>query len=377
MQERHNVNLSLGDYTSELMYEAAKASYVNRPGFMVEMHESFSGFRAIPGSVLKDADNLFFNLGLDGVGTKIEFSERVDDHSLVAHDLFAMVCDDAVVRGAEPVAIGTILDVSRFEDTDHTRLAIEQLAEGYVSAAENAGVIIANGETAELGKRVGGYGSFNYNWGGAVIWIAHKDRILTGHELSPGDALIGLIEPGFRSNGITDVRNAMEERYGPFWHEQVVRGLGETTLGRLVQRPSIIYSKFINHLTGGFDIETPPTAKVTGVAHITGGGIPSKLGRMLEPKGLGADIGSPAAPPKIMLHVQELNRYTDEKAYSRWHMGHGMIIATPEPEKVLTEAERKGVLAKAIGRITSRPRIRVRNMGAFSNEEWLVFNRTA
>jgi len=367
-----DVNIELGDDVSRMLYEASKLTHENRPGFLVEFHESFSGLRAIPGSMLKDVGNLYLNLGFDGVGTKVEVSERLDDHSVVAHDLFAMVCDDAVVRGAEPVAIGSILDVRQLNDTEHTRTAVRQLSQGYVEAAKAAGVVVVNGEVAELGDRVGGYGDFNYNWGATVLWFAHKDRILTGHQIQPGDSLVGLAEHGFRSNGITDVRKAMLERYGSQWQDVIVKELGELSLGKLVQKPSIIYSRFVSELTGGYDIDKEPKAKVTGVAHITGGGQPSKLGRMLEPSGLGVTIDSPLEPPRIMLEVQKLRDFSDEQAYSKWHMGAGMVISTPEPAKVLAEAENQGLVAKTIGQVTDEPGIRIKNRGAVGNEEWLA-----
>lgn len=368
-----DVNIELGDDVSRMLYEASKLTHDNRPGLLVEFHESFSGLRAIPATMLKDVGNMYLNLAFDGVGTKVEVSERLDDHSVVAHDLFAMVCDDAVVRGAEPVAIGSILDVRQLDDNEHTRSAVRQLARGYVEAAKAAGVVVVNGEVAELGDRVGGYGEFNYNWGATVLWFAHKDRILTGHQIQPGDTLVGLAEHGFRSNGITDVRKAMLEHYGPEWQDTVVRELGEASLGRLVQKPSIIYSRFVSELTGGYDIDKEPRAKVTGVAHITGGGQPSKLGRMLEPSGLGVKIDTPIAPPRIMTEVQKLREFPDEKAYGKWHMGPGMVIATPEPEKVLAEAESHGLVAQSIGHVTDKPGIRIRNRGAIQDEEWLTF----
>lgn len=368
-----DVNIELGDDVSRMLYEASKLTHDNRPGLLVEFHESFSGFRAIPGTMLKDVGNLYLNLAFDGVGTKVEIAERLDDHSVVAHDLFAMVCDDAVVRGAEPIAIGSILDVRQLDDTEHTIDAVRQLGKGYVEAAKAAGVVVVNGEVAELGDRVGGYGDFNYNWGAAVLWLAHKERILTGHQVQPGDSLIGLAEQGFRSNGITDVRKAMLVHYGPQWQHKVVQHLGERSLGKLVQKPSIIYSRFVSELTGGYDIEKEPKAKVTGVAHITGGGQPSKLGRMLEPSGLGVTIDKPINPPKIMLEVQRLSGFSDEKAYGKWHMGPGMVIASPEPEKVLAEAEAQGILAQEIGQVTDEHGIRIRNRGAIQNEEWLNF----
>lgn len=368
-----DVNIELGDDVSKMLYEASKQTHANRPGLLVEFHESFSGLRAIPASVLRDPDNTYINLAFDGVGTKVEVAERLDNHSVVAHDLFAMVCDDAVVRGAEPVAIGSILDVKHLNDDEHTRRAVGQLATGYVEAANAAGVVVVNGEVAELGDRVGGFGDFNYNWGATVLWFAHKERILTGHQIQAGDALIGLAEHGFRSNGITDVRKAMLEHYGPGWQNVVVSELGSLSLGRLVQKPSIIYSRFVSELTGGFDIGKEPKAKITGVAHITGGGQPSKLGRMFEPSGLGAVISDPIDPPNIMLEVQKLREFSDEQAYGKWHMGPGMVIATPEPEKVLAEAERSGLDAKAIGEVTDEPGIRIHNRGALQSEEWLTF----
>lgn len=368
-----DVNIELGDDISKMLYEASKETHQNRPGLLIEFHESFSGMRAIPANVLRDPDNMLFNLGFDGVGTKVEISERLDDHSVVAHDLFAMVCDDAVVRGAEPVAIGSILDVRQLNDNEHTRKAVRELALGYVAAAKAAGVVVVNGEVAELGDRVGGHGDFNYNWGAAILWFAHRDRILTGHKIEAGDSLVGLAEHGFRSNGITDVRRAMLEHYGPEWQHTVVNELGELTLGKLVQKPSIIYSRFVSELTGGYDIEKEPLAKVTGVAHITGGGQPSKLGRLLEPSGLGVTIDNPLDPPVVMKHMQGLRGFDDAKAYGKWHMGPGMVIATPEPEKVLAHAKEFGLDAQEIGQVTDESGIRIKNRGVVQDEEWLTF----
>jgi phosphoribosylformylglycinamidine cyclo-ligase len=367
-----DVNIELGDDVSKMLYEASKQSWENRPGMVVEIHPSFSGWRAIRPDY-KPTD-CYEGMGSDGIGTKVEVAERLRDHSTIAHDLFAMACDDAVVRGAEPIAINTVLDVNQLVEEDVlTAAAIKQIAVGYLSAANQAGVPILNGETAELGDRVGGYGNFNLNWCGTVLWYAQQDRILTGHQIQPGDTLIGLAEHGFRSNGITDVRIAMLENYGPAWQDVIVAELGDLALGRLVQKPSIIYSRFISELTGGFDIEKEPRAKVTGVAHITGGGQPSKLGRLLEPSGLGATISDPIDPPKIMLEVQKLRGFSDKKAYGKWHMGPGMIVATPEPDKVLAEASRHNITAKVVGGVTEEPGIRLKNRGAQASEEWLTY----
>jgi phosphoribosylformylglycinamidine cyclo-ligase len=371
-REIKDVNIEFGDDVSRMLYEAARQTYENRPGAVVEMHESFSGLRAIRPNY-KPSD-CFESMGSDGIGTKVEVAERTQDHSTIAFDLLAMACDDAVVRGAEPIAINTVLDVNQLLENDAlTDKAIREIAIGYVAACKAAGVVILNGETAELGNRVNGYGNFNYNWCATVLWYAQKDRLLTGHRVRPGDVLIGLAEEGFRSNGITDVRKGMLREYGPDWHDEMAPELGSVSLGMLVQQPSTIYSRFISELTGGFDINKPPKAKVTGVAHITGGGQPSKLRRMLEPSGCGVTIDDPIEPPRIMKHAQNLSMLTDREAYGKWHMGPGMIVATNDPETVLDEARSYGITAKDIGLVENHGEIRIMNRGDRQQEEWLVF----
>lgn len=375
MAEIRSTNQELGDDASKMMYAASVETRNNRPDLVEVFHGTFSGLRTIPLGKLPDVANLHMYTEADGIGTKVEVAERLEDHSVSAFNLFAMACDDVAVRGGEPVGIDTILDVNRLDDSELVKKAIRELAVGSVAAAKAARVVILTGEVAELGDRVNGYGPFNYNWAASVLWFGHKDRLLTGHEIKPGDSLVGLADPGFRSNGITDVRKAMLENYGDNWHNQVERSVGDVTLGKLVQTPSVIYSGFLAKLTGGYDITKEPAANVTGVAHITGGGIPGKLGRMLEPSGLGAVIDEPIDPPAIMAHVQSLRGFSDEQSYRKWHMGPGMIIATSEPDKVVERAVMTGIGAKRIGEVTDEPGIRIKNRGLNQEEEWLVFTK--
>lgn len=373
----HDVNIQAGDDASRAFYEAARQTYGNQP-LLSDVSGTFSGLRSIDLSALPPG--LMMGMESDGVGTKVEIAERVRRHGTIAFDLMAMMCDDAAVRGAEPVLVQTVFDVNTLgKDTDpeelraYIRRAMGEIASGYVAAANAANVVITGGEIAELGDRIGGYGPFRYNWGGTATWLAHPSRQLTGSELRPGHALVGLAEHGFRSNGITNVRQAMLEKYGDNWHTVIDRSLGDIALGELALRPSIVYSGFMSRLTGGFDIRRDGLAKVTGAAHITGGGQPSKLGRMLAPSGLGVEIADPLTPPAIMLKMQEINKYDDRTAYGKWHMGPGMVVVTPEPEKVLEAAEVNGIDAKEIGRVTEKPGIRIRNRGIRQDSAWLDF----
>ncbi len=354
---------------SEYFTNASELTYGNLPEGLLDMTGvSFGNPPQMNGDFFR---GVTYGLQLDGIGTKTEFYERLNQHEGSASNLFAMIVDDAAATGGEVLVVGDVLDVNELDEENELIVnGMHQLAEGMVRAAHDAGVAVIGGEIAELGKRVHGYGDFNYNWAGVGIVATRKDRRLTGEELKAGHYLVGFAEPGFRSNGITDVRNAMEEYYGPNWHEQIEPSLGSVTLGSLVQTPATIYAKLMSRLQGGVRHEEP-AAEITGVAHITGGGQPSKLGRLLlRTEGLGITIDDPIEPPEMMISVQRLRGFDDRRAYGKWHMGPGMIVATTEPDKVLAEADG----AKVIGRITDEPGIRIKNRGAVQNEEWLTFS---
>lgn len=368
--DQHEVNIELGDQMSEYFTAASELTYKNLPEGLLDMTGvSYGNPPQIDGDFYT---GVTYGLQLDGIGTKTEFYERLNDHRGAANNLFAMVVDDAPATGGEVVVVGNILDVGVLdEDNPIIVTGMHELASGLVIASAESETAVIGGEIAELGKRVWGYGDFNYNWAGVGIVATRKDRRLTGKELKAGHQLVGLAEPGFRSNGITDVRNAMEEHYGPEWHQQVESSLGKLTLGNLVQTPATIYARLMRKLQGGVRY-TEPAAEITGVAHITGGGQPSKLGRMLlRTDNLGIVIDNPINPPAMMLHVQRLRGFDDKKAHGKWHMGPGMIVATTEPDKVIEEATVHGIEAKRIGQITDEPGIRIKNKGAVQDEEWL------
>lgn len=360
------VDIDLGEQASTILYDAARKTWSNRRGLVGEVinpFDDFSGLRAINISGLPQ--NTLMGLGFDGVGTKMELAERINRHQTIAFDLFAMVCDDAVVRGGEPVVIGSVLDVNTLgRDSQSYIELVKQLAEGYIKAAEAANVAVINGELAELGARVGGFGGFNYNWSAGVIWVANKSRMFTGSEPQPGDSVVGLCEHGIRSNGLSLVRKIFEHANGPNWQEVEIN---DRSLAEIALEPSTIYSKAVVEMFGGLLNE--PKAEVHGVAHITGGGIPSKLGRILKPSGFGAELPDLFEPPEIIKYCQEHGKVPDREAYRTWNMGQGMLILTPEPEKVMDIAHKHSIEPKEVGKITEQKGIKITNKGLFSEKE--------
>ncbi len=343
------VDLEMGDKVSKIFFEASRKTWKNREGRIggVEVaFEEFSALRYMDFSGLEDAAVM---MNFDGVGTKVKIAQRVGDHSTIAFDLFAMLVDDASRDGYEPVAIGSILDASSLDVE-----TAEQLASGMVAAAGRAGVAVVNGEVAELGDCVGGYGDHPYNWGGCVLGVARRERLMSGHDVREGDAIVAFREYGFRSNGISLVRRTLRDAYGEEWQD---KEFGRSTLGRTALTPSRIYTPVLLDCTGGYSGE--PKAEVHAIAHVTGGGIPGKLGRALKPSGLGARLDSLYEPCPLMQHVIELANIDEEESNRVFNKGNGMLVVTPEPAKVIEAALARGTEARVAGYVTERPEIEI------------------
>jgi phosphoribosylformylglycinamidine cyclo-ligase len=357
------VNLDLGDAASQALYSAARRTWEQRRdrlGDIIIPHDDFSGVRAIAVGALP-ADTVM-GMGFDGVGTKVEVAERMGIWHTIAFDLFAMVCDDAVVHGAEPVLLGTVLDVRTLGSTTASYLPIiSQLAEGYVAAASAARVAVINGEIAEYGNRLGGYGPFNCTWNAGVVWFARRNRLLSGAAVRPGDAIVGLEETGCRCNGYSLLRRILQQQHGVDWHTV---SLGQTTLGELALQPARIYTAAVVDMLGGVDGE--PQAVLHGVVHVTGGGLPGKLGRLLRRVALGAEITNAWPPGPLLAYLQEHGRVSDQEAYRVWNMGQGMLLITPQPDTVIALAAQHHIPAQIVGEVTSQPGIRVWSRGFFN-----------
>ncbi len=291
----------------------------------------------------------YYIISSDGVGTKIEIAERIGDHTTVAYDLVAMLVDDAVRFGAKPIAMTNVLDVASLDEK-----IMKQLAKGLANAAREAGIIVPNGEIAQLGKRVGGHIPAAYNWSGTLLSTVDPGKAITGEKIKPGDTILALREYGFRSNGLSLVRKIAREHHGDNWHDST-HPIANETLGRLVLRPSTIYAPAILAA-----LENPDNG-ITGIAHITGGAIKGKLGRVLAPTGLGAKLDNLWAPPTIMKYFHKIGKVEDEEAYRTWNMGNGMLIITSNPKAVKQAIKNSGDYhIRECGEVTKAPILRIK-----------------
>ncbi|MDD3726522.1 MAG: AIR synthase-related protein [Candidatus Ratteibacteria bacterium] len=345
------VDIALGDICSEIMAAASNRTFASRKGKIGEIKvlESRGLHRVITISIGPS----MLMLNSDGVGTKVEIAERTGIHRTISFDLFAMLCDDAVRYGAEPVSLSNILDVNKLSVD-----IVREISEGMVKAAKVAGVAVVGGEIAELGNRISGYGRHNYNWAGTVLSVIRKE--MRPEDIKKGQCIVALEEKGFRSNGITLVRKILRDNYGENWHQKKAGG---KPMGQMVLVPSTIYSPVVLDMLD----------HVSGIAHITGGGIPGKLGRLLAPVRLGADITELFSPPEIMLLCQKLGKVDDKEAYKVWNMGQGMLLITSDTERVLSIAKRHRVKARIAGEITGKDGVRIESKGYYSRGKTLIY----
>lgn len=354
------VDVALGDKCSKLMYEASKKTWANRKGLLGQISTPVDDFSALRFADISGLKDTAMQMNFDSIGTKTEVAERLSCdgdfsfHQGMAFDLFAMVCDDAAAKGGEPVMVGSILEVNKLNSE-----LVSVLARGMVKAAKASRVAVVNGEIAEVGSRVCGYGKYNYNWGATALWMAKKGKLITGRQVKPGHRIIGFREKGFRSNGFSLARKIMSERFGEDWHKDKQKAIALLT-------PSTIYCRtIVDCIAAG--------AQISAIAHITGGGLYGKLARALKISKLGASIFDHFAPNPLMLKLQEAGGVQDREAYNTWNMGVGMAVITSNPEPIINQAIKDGIEAKLIGEVMEEPEIKIKNKGFFAKEKELVF----
>jgi phosphoribosylformylglycinamidine cyclo-ligase len=308
---------------------------------------------------------------MDGTGTKPDFYERMWSFKGLGRDLIAMAADDNPIEGGQAVLVNNALIVSTL--TEDYMQYIDELFEGLADGANEAGLVLFTGEIAVHGSRLQGPTDFSVDWIGDAIGLVHRDREITGANIKQYDELWGFAQSqGFRCNGISAVRKTFEAAYGANWHLQ---SFGDSTLGNQAIAPSTIYSGLMTVLTGGYKLEVEPKVDIHGAAHISGGSIPEKIGRMLRATGLGADINDPFEPPEIMKHAQEVTRVknpddstrpmSDEEMITTWHGGQGYVVAIDKRDGDIlhAEASKLGIETKRIGMVTEQPGIRVVSRG--------------
>lgn len=248
----------------------------------------------------------------DGVGTKMAVAMATGRFDTIGIDLVAMCVDDLVCCGAKPLFF---LDYQLLGRIDPAQVAA--VMKGIAAGCREAGCAIVGGEMAE---HPGLIAPGELDVAGFAVGVVDYDRIIDGPARSEaGDVLIGLPSPGLRSNGYSLARKALLEAAGRSLDGPAWEGATEWTLADELLRPSVIYAPAI--------LELIQAVEVHAVAHITGGGLPGNVGRVIGP-GVDAvfDTATWEAPP-VFAEVQRAGGVERSEMYRVFNMGLGMVVA--------------------------------------------------
>jgi len=247
----------------------------------------------------------------DGVGTKLKVAMAMGVHSTVGGDLVNHCINDILVQGAEPLFFLDYLAMGKLDPQ-----VVEQLVEGMSRSCRKAGCALIGGETAEM---PGFYAPGEYDLAGFIVGAVERKKILSGKNVKPGDALIALPSAGLHTNGYSLARKLIFE-VAKLKPDVYVAEVGNK-IGAELLKPHLCYGSVLkNSVSRGW---------VSALAHITGGGIPGNLPRVL-PTGVKAEIDLASWPvPPIFKYLAELGKLDRDELLQAFNMGVGMILVVP------------------------------------------------
>ncbi len=327
------VDIDAGDALVEKIKPFAKASA--RPGTTAALG-GFGGLFDLKAAGFNDPILVASN---DGVGTKVKIAAETGLHDTIGIDLVAMCVNDVVVQGAEPLFFLDYFAAGKL-DTDVAARVIAGIAEG----CRQAGAALIGGETAEM---PGMYAPGDYDLAGFCVGAAERGRLLPREDIAAGDVAIGAVSSGVHSNGFSLVRKIVREAaltwQDPAPFDPALR------LGEALIAPTRIYVKaaLAAHATG----------RVKAFAHITGGGLPGNLPRVL-PAGFGLCIDLGAIPIQpVFQWLAEAGGIAEAEMLRTFNCGIGFVaIAAPADAAAIVQGfEAHGDKAFPIGVVEKRP----------------------
>ncbi|OQX42986.1 MAG: phosphoribosylformylglycinamidine cyclo-ligase [Candidatus Sedimenticola endophacoides] len=248
------VDIDAGNSLIERIKPIVKETF--RPGVMAGL----GGFGALFELPLDRYREPILVSGTDGVGTKLKLALQLKRHDTIGIDLVAMCVNDIVVAGAEPLFFLDYYATGKL-DVEVATDVVRGIAEG----CRQAGAALTGGETAEM---PGMYGEGDYDLAGFCVGIAEKSRLIDMSRVRAGDVLLGLASSGPHSNGYSLIRKILEVSGADLAQE-----IDGTTLGAALLAPTRIYVQSLLALHRELEIHA--------LAHITGGGLPENLPRVL------------------------------------------------------------------------------------------------
>lgn len=322
------VDIDAGNEAVRLMKKHVRSTH--RPEVLTEIG-SFGGLFALSNKY----EEPVLVSGTDGVGTKLKIAFLLDKHDTIGQDAVAMCVNDIIVHGAEPLFFLDYLAVGKLDPEQ-----VATIVRGIAAGCRQAGCALIGGETAEM---PGFYASGEYDLAGFAVGVVERKKIIDGRQVKPGHVVIGLPSSGLHSNGYSLARKVLLEK-AALRPDTYQPELGKT-LGEELLTPTKIYVKTIQHLLSRVPVEA--------MAHITGGGLPENLPRILPP-GLGVRLNKKAwTVPPIFTLIQTLGAVPETEMYRTFNMGIGFVclVAPEEADKACAVLAGAGEEPVIIGRV--------------------------
>jgi phosphoribosylformylglycinamidine cyclo-ligase len=326
------VDIDAGNAMVEAIKPLVRAT--RRPGADAEIG-GFGGLFDLKAAGFRDPVLVAAN---DGVGTKVKIAIEAGLHETIGIDLVAMCVNDIVVQGAEPLFFLDYFAVGRLRPEIGVAV-VKGIAEG----CRRAGCALIGGETAEM---PGLYAAEDYDLAGFAVGAAERGTLLPRADIAVGDVLLGLPSSGVHSNGFSLVRRIVKDA-GLRWTDAAPFAPSRT-LGEALLEPTRIYVKPILSAMR-------TTGAIKALAHITGGGFPDNIPRVL-PKRLGASLDLAAIPvAPVFGWLAKTGRVAETEMLRTFNCGIGMVavVAASEADALARALRDAGETPVAVGEVTA------------------------
>jgi phosphoribosylformylglycinamidine cyclo-ligase len=331
--KQSGVDIDAGDELVERIKPLAAATRIAE---VVSDVGGFAGLCRVPEGI----EDPVLVSGTDGVGTKLKIAFATGVHDTIGRDLVGMCVNDVVTCGARPLFF---LD---YFATGKLDVGVgERVVAGIAAACKESGCALLGGETAEL---PGIYAPGEYDLAGFAVGVVARKRIVDGTRVAEGDVALGLASSGLHSNGYSLARKALLEVMKLDLQAKPAE-LGGRTVGEALLVPTHLYARAVARLlSAGIDLRA--------MSHITGGGLPGNLPRVL-PEGLGLRIEARWGRPVIFDLIQRGAGIDEHEMRRAFNLGVGFVVIVPASDAArATEALRSaGESPTTLGRIVRVP----------------------
>ncbi len=327
------VDVGLGEGFAQAISQIAKSTHDSQKGRILRGPSDFAGWFRLG----KYEDPVIVS-GTDGVGTKLLLAQEFGRHDTVGIDLVAMCVNDILTTGAEPLFFLDYIATGKIDES-----VLKTVVSGIAQGCREAGCALLGGETAEM---PGMYKPNVYDLAGFAVGVVERKALDNYTRVKAGDAILALPSSGIHSNGYSMVRKIFDSKET---RSEATRRLG-IPIEDVLLEPTRIFTKGANCIRGD--------ESVSDIAHITGGGIPGNVSRVM-PDDLQA-IFHPEkwATPEIFQLIREFGPIDYAEMYRTFNMGLGFVffVRAERVDSLLEDFQNAGEETMVVGEVVKMPK---------------------